>query len=822
MSGFKDYVDDFYKRYEHPSIGNVTVGFSGIDPSQRALAESSVTDLTDTQINLIDGLIKNYLSKLEIHIDSGNIDPATEDTSTPYATLKPSEIPHEELGGLLGGSDKGHYHLTKDEYDKLGEYPDLDVLTEVLKHNELSGLQGGQSGDYYHLTKDDVAKLQKLIETFISNYNDDYQVIVPSTGEKSHEALQSLMGGNTKGHYHLTEDELEALKKLKTALMPTGTEIDLPEGTIDHEELNNLQGGTTGEHYHMTQAELNALRKMKDAIISSAGEVKLPEVITDHEKLTNLLGGVSNGHYHLSKDEVLKLGKLSAALIDAGGEVSLPEEGAKDHEELDNLQGGKDNEHYHLTEDEAEKLSKLSTALIDTDGNVTVPDSGTDDHEELNSLLGGGDSGHYHLTGLELERVKTILSVLYPMGATKPVFPSGTDYSDISGDPFAGLPKGKAPNWTPNSLPFYNNTQFTLFAGVGKMYYGEIPHIYNYSYATSGLFVPMKYNNYYYFMNTSNLTTWHAAYSGSTGSNVTNILATSNSTYHKINYSGKFEILDNNICQYVYNKVGYSQKSTPANLFGHCELWCCSATMKTTYATVYGFWDTSTSSSSNGSLYSSPAGWAVTGLASDVYCAVATSELLDCAIIVGASGYCYKKVRQKAFTATRYTIGTPVNPACAAWSPDAYVFCVTGPEGTATSADGQNWEVHTDAPHNLVDMSYRSDLNCFFARGGDDKLFYASTDGAEWSQVNSTPIPLDTVAAVDYNPDLQWYCAIGGTSKYAYFSKDLEHWVRTTVTNGAAIDMGSVIWMPNTKKYVLMPTSGTYFYTFNPSEWSDE
>ena len=31
--------------------------------------------------------------------------------------------------------------------------------------------------------------------------------------------------------------------------------------------------------------------------------------------------------------------------------------------------------------------------------------------------------------------------------------------------------------------------------------------------------------------------------------------------------------------------------------------------------------------------------------------------------------------------------------------------------------------------------------------------------------------------------------------------------------------MGSVIWMPSTQKYVLMPTSGTYYYTFSPADW---
>ncbi len=156
-----------------------------------------------------------------------------------------------------------------------------------------------------------------------------------------------------------------------------------------------------------------------------------------------------------------------------------------------------------------------------------------------------------------------------------------------------------------------------------------------------------------------------------------------------------------------------------------------------------------------------------------------------------------------------------------AWSPVHQVFCVAGSNGTATSSDGETWTLHADAPKNLTDLTYRTDLECFFARSLDDKLFYASGDGVTWNNVTTTPIPLETVACVDFCQETGIYCAVGGTGKYAYFSKDLRTWVPTTITNGADITAGSVIYMPSTKKYVLMPTSGSYYYTFDPSEWID-
>ena len=68
MSEYSQLVDEFFTRYEEPVIEQLTVGFAGIDPPLRVLA---------------------------------------------------SEIDHEGLNHLLGGDETGHYHLTKDQWEKV-------------------------------------------------------------------------------------------------------------------------------------------------------------------------------------------------------------------------------------------------------------------------------------------------------------------------------------------------------------------------------------------------------------------------------------------------------------------------------------------------------------------------------------------------------------------------------------------------------------------------------------------------------------------------------------------------------------------------------
>ena len=170
------------------------------------------------------------------------------------------------------------------------------------------------------------------------------------------------------------------------------------------------------------------------------------------------------------------------------------------------------------------------------------------------------------------------------------------------------------------------------------------------------------------------------------------------------------------------------------------------------------------------------------------------------------------------FSQENTSVGINVNPSCIAWSPNAQVFCVTGTTGTATSPDGLIWTTHTnaDVPQCLVDLSFRDDLDCFFARGETDKLFYVSSDGIMWQTLNQTPIPLATVKAVDYNSDTGWYCAVGGTGQYVYFSNDLENWIPSKITD-RTITAQSVIYIPLTGTYVLMSNSENRYYTFTAS-----
>ena len=148
---------------------------------------------------------------------------------------------------------------------------------------------------------------------------------------------------------------------------------------------------------------------------------------------------------------------------------------------------------------------------------------------------------------------------------------------------------------------------------------------------------------------------------------------------------------------------------------------------------------------------------------------------------------------------------------------------MAGIQGTAVSSDGVNWAKNTNAPKDIMLLEFREDLGCFFAFGRNSKLFYHSTDGLNWSNINSTPVPISNVMSVNYNPDLGWYCAIGDPTQYVYFSKDLEHWVASQVTIVGNVSMGNVVWVGGSvQKYILLPTSGNVYYTFSPADWKDE
>lgn len=73
MTEYAKLVAEFFTRYQEPTIDDLIIGFSGIDPPLKVLA---------------------------------------------------SEINHEELDNLLGGEPEGHYHLTKEQWEKIIEILD--------------------------------------------------------------------------------------------------------------------------------------------------------------------------------------------------------------------------------------------------------------------------------------------------------------------------------------------------------------------------------------------------------------------------------------------------------------------------------------------------------------------------------------------------------------------------------------------------------------------------------------------------------------------------------------------------------------------------
>ena len=474
----------------------------------------------------------------------------------------------------------------------------------------------------------------------------------------------------------------------------------------------------------------------------------------------------------------------------------------RNHEGLNNLRGGAVNEHYHLTEDELSKTQKAMELLYPEGAEEPVIN-----HEEIIKLLGGDDEGHYHLTRIELGKLRMIIDALFPNGAAEMIIPTipsteepETPGKQQEGELFGGLPTVTPPQWTSVRLPNYSNrVQYSCYDAVHSMYYGKSAAKKGTAPKT-GLHVLLEYgsNSNCYLVFTQDLNTWYAKH-----------------TFNKKNEAGS------GISQYMYINTGNTSSNCQHRLYVMLP-------GRTSTSNMIRFLHGENNSGSclENHLSQSNVGSEV------AYTACCYSDKHQMYIFVSKDGHVARadasnskahKVLAKEKDNNCYI---SVNPGCVAWSRYTNVFCVTGPQGVAISQDAKGaWTVVPNAPKNLVDLVYREDLpglqnKGFFARSAVDKCFYASADGVNWLKVSTTPIPLEEVSAVDYNPDLGWYCAIGGKSPYAYFSKDLVSWVSTRVSS-SPIDMGSVIWMPSTQKYVLMPKSGSMFYTFSPADWSD-
>ena len=808
----KNYRDEFTKKYEKPILNDLVVGFSGIDPQNKS--SYNATELTDEQLDIVNNEIDKKLQEIKIKIDSGNVDPDNpypEPTPTPEPITPTRTNNHEELEGLQGGQDGEHYHLTQAEREKVSSYPEYSTLANNLKHEKLEGLLGGNANGHYHLTDAERTRLLKY---------PDYENLSENI---KHEELDGLLGGNSSGHYHLTEAERNRVRNY-----PDYSEL---KADINHEEIDGLLGGNDNGHYHLTEAEKEKLQsypKYSELSVNMASNI-------DHEKLTNLQGGDTNGHYHLTESEKQKL-SLYPSYSNLNGVIN--------HEKISGLQGGAANEHYHLTEAELSKIQaypeyselEISSAHNELTGlqggqngeyyHLTLAErtklqsmSAGGNHEELSGLLGGEAAGHFHLTGSQLTNVQKLIALFFPDGATQPVIPEGITLYD----PFGDLPSGTPPGWQIRSLP----SGYAVHPYVDKMYAGYWPEQ---GYG-NGLCVPLKKTTetdtvIKYFMYTPDLDTWKE----NTQTFGTVKIGTVTRLGLQPYLYSDYDCIDGNdgiralILAYPQNgnSTFYVLQQNTSNL----------STIPTTLKVREAY---TTSDSGITRNYT----WDVS-----TFC---YSPLLNKLLIFAIFDHSAKKSSSAAYTTVgQHTsvftkplaesvittaglygdIDLIINPGCAAWSDTQQVFCCSGlsyskkVKKTATSSDGINWTEHTDIPDNLIDLTYREDLSCFIARGQDTKLFYASGDGETWQPVNQTPIPLETVAAVDYNPENEWYCAVGGTGKYAYFSKDLEHWIPTTISN-SDVTAGSVIYMPSTGLYVLMPTSGSYYYTFNPANWTE-
>ena len=90
-----------------------------------------------------------------------------------------SQIAHNSLDALQGGTTGQYYHLTSSQH----------ATVTSNSHNSLSGLQGGVAGQYYHLTSSEHA----LATSF------------------AHNSLNGLQGGTAGQYYHLTQSQHNAV-----------------------------------------------------------------------------------------------------------------------------------------------------------------------------------------------------------------------------------------------------------------------------------------------------------------------------------------------------------------------------------------------------------------------------------------------------------------------------------------------------------------------------------------------------------------------------------------------------------------------------------
>ena len=396
-------------------------------------------------------------------------------------------------------------------------------------------------------------------------------------------------------------------------------------------------------------------------------------------------------------------------------------------------------------------------------------------HEKLADLLGGDDDGHYHVTEEEMQKLNDLITAYFPNGATEPVIPSGDT-------------GGGSPAWEQSALP----ATLSAYEGAGRMYYGSVTT--DKSGEETALLVPLHKEvddkEEIYAYSTTDLQTWTQyeamtlmVYGRTLG---LHFFADWNKASLNLQQNKHFYLMFYpNTTKKVYRRQGRGSSTTLS---------------------------TSGATSINAGCY---------------------SPSLRRAIFVSEHGE-ISRLHDSETKLTKVTVKnvndsplpncglSEVNPDCAIWMPTQHCFCITGKDGVSTSATSNagSWTVHSDAPKDLRGLTYREDIESALAWSGEDKQFYKSSDGQNWEQYSTSPIPLAEVKSVAYSPDFGMYCAAGGpeaNGNYVYFSKDLSSWTKSKVS-GIPFTAESIVWMESTKKFVLLPDSGSFLYTFSPKE----
>ena len=143
-------LDEFYKFYDTPKMDDVIVGFSGLDPMPKGFTP----DMGSTSIG-----------------SSG-----TEASSGDSAAI----TNHEQLDGLYGGEDDGHYHLTQEEYEQVKE------VLQIRREEQESG------ETFYKLTEAQYDKLRHIIEAVYPDQDSDTPVFIDN------ETINSLIDTRIK------------------------------------------------------------------------------------------------------------------------------------------------------------------------------------------------------------------------------------------------------------------------------------------------------------------------------------------------------------------------------------------------------------------------------------------------------------------------------------------------------------------------------------------------------------------------------------------------------------------------------------------------